>query len=81
MVGSVHDSPTEGKTIEDREFGAIFFPFLGRGLAGGWFSGHPHEVRPGGLGGLQGALQDLANGKASAVKYVVRIGDTDGVSQ
>ncbi|KAJ5640176.1 uncharacterized protein N7484_008038 [Penicillium longicatenatum] len=81
MVGSVHDSPTEGKTIEDREFGAIFFPFLGRGLAGGWFSGHPHEVRPGGLGGLQGALQDLANGKASAVKYVVRIGETDGVSQ
>ncbi|KAJ5798539.1 uncharacterized protein N7503_007835 [Penicillium pulvis] len=81
MVGTVHDSPTEGKTIEDREFGAIFFPFLGRGLAGGWFSGHPHEVRPGGLGGIQGALNDLADGKASAVKYVVRIAETAGVSQ
>ncbi|KAJ5949833.1 hypothetical protein N7454_001417 [Penicillium verhagenii] len=81
MVGTVHMPPSEGLTIEDREFGAAFYPFIGRGLAGGWFSGHPYEVRPGGLGGLQGALQGLADGKASAVKYVVRIGETEGVSQ
>lgn len=80
-VGTVHKPPTEGKTIEDIEFGALFFPFLGRGLAQGWFSGHPYEVRPGGLGGLQGALHDLFDGKASAVKYVVRIGETEGVSR
>ncbi|KAJ5691849.1 hypothetical protein N7462_001272 [Penicillium macrosclerotiorum] len=79
MVMSVHQNPAPGKTIEDREFGAVFFPFLGRGLAQGWFSGHPHEVRPGGLHGLEGALKDLRAGKASAVKYVVRISETDGV--
>lgn len=81
MVGSVHMDPAPGKTIEDREFGAAFFPFIGRGLAQGWFSGHPYEVRPGGLNGLEGALRDLEAGKASAVKYVVRIAETDGVSQ
>ena len=78
-VGSVHSSPAVGKTLGDREFGAAFFSLIGRGLAQGWFSGHPYEVRPGGLGGLQGALQDLEAGKASAVKYVVRIADTAGV--
>ena len=80
-VGSVHRPSSEGKEVEDKEFGSAFFPFIGRGLAQGWFSGHPHEVRPGGLGGLEGALKDLAAGKASAVKYVVRIGETEGVSQ
>ncbi|KAJ5296341.1 uncharacterized protein N7443_007234 [Penicillium atrosanguineum] len=78
-VGSVHNSPAAGKTIEDREFGAAMFSLIGRGLAQGWFSGHPYEVRPGGLGGLQGALRDLEAGKASAVKYVVRIAETAGV--
>lgn len=77
-VGSVHMDPAPGKTIEDREFGAAFFQFIGRGLAQGWFSGHPYEVRPGGLNGLEGALRDLEAGKASAVKYVVRIAETDG---
>lgn len=81
IAGSVHRPPAAGKTIEDAEFGAAFFPFLGRGLAQGWFSGHPYEVRPGGLAGIEGALQDLKAGKASAVKYVVRIGETEGVTQ
>lgn len=79
IAGSVHMPPAAGKTVEDKEFGAAFFQFIGRGLARGWFSGHPYEVRPGGLAGLEGALQDLKEGKASAVKYVVRIGKPDGV--
>jgi hypothetical protein len=33
------------------------------------------------LNGLEGALRDLEAGKASAVKYVVRIAETDGVQQ
>ncbi|CAG8058839.1 unnamed protein product [Penicillium salamii] len=78
MVGSVHTPPPEGQKLGDKEFGAAFFQFIGRGLAQGWFSGHPTEVRKGGLGGLEGALKDLEAGKASAVKYVVRIADTDG---
>jgi NADPH:quinone reductase-like Zn-dependent oxidoreductase len=81
MVGSVHENPAPGKMIEDREFGAAFFPFIGRGLAQGWFSGHPYEVRPGGLNGIEGALRDLAANKASAVKYVVRISDIERVQQ
>lgn len=81
MVGSVHNPPSEGKTIEDREFGAAFFPLIGRGLAQGWFSGHPYKVRPGGLNGIEGALRDLEAGKASAVKYVVKIADTENVQQ
>ncbi|KAJ5981147.1 hypothetical protein N7522_013962 [Penicillium canescens] len=71
--------PTEGKALGDKEFGAAFFQFIGRGLAQGWFSGHPYEVRKGGLGGVEGALKDLEAGKASAVKYVVRIAETEGV--
>lgn len=71
-VGSVHRPETPG----DRDFGAAFFPLIGRGLAEGWYSGHPYEVRPGGLHGVEGALRDLESGKASAVKYVVRIGET-----
>ncbi|KAJ5151627.1 hypothetical protein N7492_009922 [Penicillium capsulatum] len=79
FVGAAHSDPAEGKTVHDREFATAFFAFIGRGLAQGWYSGHPYEVRPGGLGGLEGALQDLYRGKASAVKYVVRIGETEGV--
>ncbi|OJJ42715.1 hypothetical protein ASPZODRAFT_137104 [Penicilliopsis zonata CBS 506.65] len=81
IVGTVHMAPSAGKLLEDGEFAAAFFPFLGRGLAHGWFSGHPYQVRPGGLAGIQGALHDLQAGKASAVKYVVRIGETEGVVQ
>lgn len=79
MVGSVHQPPKEGETIADQEFGAAFFQLLGRGLAQGWYSGHPYEVRANGLDGLQGALHDLRDGKASAVKYVVRIAETPGL--
>ncbi|KAJ6104468.1 hypothetical protein N7523_010788 [Penicillium sp. IBT 18751x] len=78
IAGSVHMPPAAGKTLEDIEFGAAFFHFIGRGLSQGWFSGHPYEVRPGGLAGLQGTLQDLRAGRVSAVKYVVRIGETEG---
>jgi NADPH2:quinone reductase len=79
MVGTVHHMPVEGQGLGDKEFGAAFFQFIGRGLAQGWVSGHPFEVRAGGLGGLEGALKDLEAGKASAVKYVIRIAETEGV--
>lgn len=79
IAGSVHMPPAAGKVVEDSEFGAALFQLISRGLAQGWFSGHPYEVRPGGLAGLEEALQDLKAGKASAIKYVVRIGETKGV--
>ncbi|PWY96178.1 GroES-like protein, partial [Aspergillus sclerotioniger CBS 115572] len=43
------------------------------------FSGHPFQVREGGLGGVEGAMRDLQAGKASAVKFVFRVGDTPGI--
>lgn len=78
-VGSVHKPTPEGQVVGDQEFGNALFQFMGRGLAKGWFTGHPYEVRDGGLNGVEGLLKDLHAGKASAVKYVVRIGDTPGV--
>jgi len=50
-------------------------------LQEGWFTGHPFEVVPGGLGGVEQALRNLKEGKASAVKYVFRIGETAGIGK
>jgi NADPH:quinone reductase-like Zn-dependent oxidoreductase len=71
QVGSAHG--------EDKDFAYIYFRYLARALDEGWFKPHPVEVANGGLEGLQGALEKLMNGKASAVKYVFRIADTPGV--
>ncbi|KAF4552828.1 Hypothetical protein D9617_9g026190 [Elsinoe fawcettii] len=85
-VGSVHvDSTKEqppspfGKQPDNRELGFVHTQYLTRILKEGTFSGHPTEVVPGGLEGVQQALQNLKDGKASAVKYVFRIADTPGV--
>lgn len=83
VVGTVHADKYQywesaGK-LGDKEFGAVFFRFFGRGLAEGWFSGHPFKIVEGGLDGLAGALNDLRLGKVSAFKYVARIADTSGL--
>lgn len=72
-VGSVHNA--------DKEFGFVWYRLFGRGLGEGWLRAHPHEVVAGGLGGVEKALGDLRAGKASAVKYVFRIADTEGVER
>lgn len=69
------------RDLGDAEFGSMFFPLFTRGLAHGWFTAHPHEVVPGGLDGLETALTNLQNGKASAVKYVLKIADTNGAGE
>jgi hypothetical protein len=50
-------------------------------LTEGWFSAHPYQIREGGLDGFEGALRDLKEGKASAVKYVFRIEDTPALKR
>lgn len=85
QVGRVHSSNYPGikgekfavGTLGDQEFGAIMYKFFERGLVKGWFRGHPFEVIPGGLQGIEGALRKLKAGKASAVKYVFRIEETE----
>jgi NADPH:quinone reductase-like Zn-dependent oxidoreductase len=88
QVGKVHGDHYPGIKGEkklkgllgDQAFGAVFFKFIERGLFEGWFKGHPHEVVPGGLDGVQAGLSNLKAGKASAIKYVYKIEDTAGLS-
>ncbi|KAK4194941.1 putative dehydrogenase [Triangularia verruculosa] len=71
MVADVHGN--------HKDFGYVYFRYMARGLAEGWFKPQRVEVVPGGLGGLQKALGDLKNGRASGVKYVVRLDETAGL--
>ncbi|KOS39523.1 hypothetical protein ACN38_g9624 [Penicillium nordicum] len=64
-VGCVHQ--------DQKDLGYVYFRYLAKGLLDGWFKPHPHEVVPGGLKGLEKALTNLKDGKASATKYVVHI--------
>lgn len=73
MVGDVHK--------EAKDFGYVCFRYFARGLQEGWFRAHRTEVVPGGLGGVQTALANLKAGRASAVKYVFRIDETEGVGK
>ncbi len=70
-----------GMQTGNEEFALAFFRYFSRGLQKGYFKGHPYQVVPGGLAGVQEALQNLKDGKASALKYVLKIRDTEGVSQ
>ncbi|KAI1089426.1 GroES-like protein [Rostrohypoxylon terebratum] len=71
LVGNVHTT--------QKDIGFVYFRYITRALQEGWFKAQPQEVVPGGLGGIQKALEDLKAGKAHAVKYVFRIADTEGV--
>lgn len=73
-VGSVHGVPDDLK-----DFGHVYFRYIAKGLEEGWFKPQPQEVIPGGLEGVQTALSNLKEGKASATKYVLRIADTPGL--
>lgn len=86
MVGAVFkdmdtnswEKNTGGRT-GNQEFAFVFYRFMARGLQEGWFRSHPYEVVPGGLGGVERGLTNLKEGKASAVKYVFRIAETEGL--
>lgn len=73
MVGDVHGP--------QKQVGYVYFRWIFRQIAEGRFAPHPHEVVPGGLAGVSKALQDLKNGKVSAVKYVFRIAETEGAGK
>ena len=57
------------------DFGFVFARLLGRWLNEGKLKPHPYEVVDGGLHGIETALKSLREGKASALKYVVRISE------
>lgn len=62
----------------DKGFAHVYFRYIAKGMSEGWFTPHPHEVVDGGLEGVEKGLGWLKDGRASAVKYVVRIGDDAG---
>jgi NADPH:quinone reductase len=60
----------------DIEFSYVLFKYLARMMARGEFEGHPYEVIPGGLSGVETGLHKLQKGEARGVKYIYRIGET-----
>lgn len=73
QVGAVHGDPDD---LWD--FGFVCTRLISKGLKEGWLCGHPYEVIPGGLDGVQEGLEKLRDGKNSATKYVFRMEDTKG---
>lgn len=84
MVGAVHGTlyigqdkkPSAQEIQAAKDFGFIFFRWFAQRLREGTFTGHPYEVIPGGLNGVERGLLNLKEGKASAVKYIYKIEDT-----
>lgn len=73
-VGTVHSGaylsgmpkqPAGGEEMASApDFAFVLFRYLGRALAEGRFEGHPFEIVPGGLGGVQAGLRELKAGNA-----------------
>lgn len=78
-VGTVHNQDNGVHGPDATGLGLVMCRWFTKGLQTGAFKGHPFEVRPGGLTGVEQALKDLKSGKASAVKYVFRIAETPGL--
>ncbi|ROW07246.1 hypothetical protein VMCG_03826 [Cytospora schulzeri] len=62
-----------------KDFGYVYSRYFTKGLEEGWFRAQPQEIIPCGLAGVQQGLENLKNGTASAVKYVLKIADTPGL--
>ncbi|MCJ1467845.1 hypothetical protein MMC07_006470 [Pseudocyphellaria aurata] len=77
MSGDVHGG--HGEKPGGRDFGYVMMNAFTRGLETGWFRGHPYEVVSGGLRAVPTILDNLKSGKASAVKYIFRVADTEGL--
>ncbi len=77
MCGDVHES--FGACPGGKDFGFVMMRMFGRWLETGSLTGHPFEVRPGGLGAVEGILKDLKARKQSAVKWVFRVPETEGL--
>ncbi|KAF9634866.1 quinone oxidoreductase [Lasiodiplodia theobromae] len=77
VVGDIHGAM--GERPGARDFGCVFMQAFARWLADGRLQPHPYKVCPGGLKGIQTALDGLKEGKASGFKYVFRL--QDGASE
>lgn len=57
----------------DPDFAHVLFRYIPRMLSRGEFEGHPYEIIPGGLAGVETGLQKLQRGEAKGVKYVYEV--------
>ena len=76
-VGDVHG--TFGDVPGGKDFGYIIMRALSRFLERDAFKGHPYQVVPGGLNAVLPIFENLKASKNSALKYVFRVRDTDGI--
>lgn len=65
--------------VKDIDFAYVLMRYVARELARGNLSGHPWELIPGGLEGVQSGLRKLQRGEAKGVKYIYRIAETSGL--
>lgn len=76
-VREMHQTDKTGRQL----FGVVMSKAIGRGLAERTLGGHPYEVIPGGLHGVQDALYELRDRKRGGnAKFVTRIADTPGMN-
>lgn len=61
FVSTSHAS--DEKVPGDADWAFAFSRLFGKGLKDGWFTGHPFEVEPNGLAGVERALKKLKDGK------------------
>lgn len=69
-----HNSNVKGAKL----FGLVWGQAFSSGLAEGWLTAHPYEVKKGGLAGLESGLKGSRDGTVRAKKILVRPGETEG---
>ena len=82
FFGTVHGqaTPISNEVYkEDVDFAYAFFRLVGRWIAEGRMSGHPHEVLPSGLESVEDGLRMLKEGNVSAKKLIYRVSDTPSI--
>lgn len=83
-LGTVHGQQTPSSTWwndaekceEDGDFAYALFKLMGRWLADGKLTGHPYEIVPGFLAGIERGLKMLKEEDVSAKKLIYQEGNT-----
>lgn len=65
---------------EQRDLATKLYKLFTEGAKAGWLEPRPYQVVKGGLNSVEQALKDLKAGKASAMKYIIKIDETAGLN-
>ena len=70
--------PTDKEFVaSDKEWTYVFYKYAAKMLADGTLTGHPFEIVPGGLDGVEEGLKRLKRGEAKGVKFVFKVGEVE----